>query len=65
MRFKLLLLIFFMAVRWSVAQNPVGQWINHQSYCSAIKIIDTDDLVYCVTKGGYLHIIKTTTVYKN
>ena len=60
-RYKHLLFIVFICItiHQSIAQRPVGEWTDYQSYASAKNVVDTGDKIYCVTEGGLFSYTKS------
>ncbi|MCT4640504.1 MAG: hypothetical protein N4A72_22595 [Bacteroidales bacterium] len=52
MRFILTICLLFCTITFSFSQSRVGQWREHFSYNSAIKIIDAGSDIYVLTNGG-------------
>ncbi|GEM_PF-5065344 len=52
MRFILTICLLFCAVNQLFSQARVGQWREHFSYNSAIRVIDAGSDIYVLTEGG-------------
>lgn len=58
MRYVLLALIGILMMVHTTAQKAVGTWTDYLSFANAIKVIDTQDKVFCATEGGLFYVDK-------
>ena len=52
------LFLLFLPLLINAQDVPIGYWKDYQSYTSASYIAETDNKIYCVTKGGLFYVNK-------
>ena len=55
----LLVIIIFLLNGSSYSQIAVGQWREHFSYSKGYRVTETENKIYCATKGGFFSVDKS------